>query len=104
MVGLISFSTLLLLNSVANEALPLFLDKLVPPWAAILLSVTAVQRDIRATGVDQPLQTVYTPSSPSRSRRGDRVAGCVSLGVAVARVSGGCIMYHRSPILVTKTT
>ena len=34
--------TLLLLNSVANEALPLFLDALVPPWAAIVLSVTAV--------------------------------------------------------------
>ena len=34
--------TLLLLNSVANEALPLFLDKLVPQWAAILISVSAV--------------------------------------------------------------
>lgn len=34
--------TLLLLNSVANEALPLFLDKLVPPWCAIIVSVTAV--------------------------------------------------------------
>ena len=34
--------TLLLLNSCANEALPLFLDKLVPSWAAIVISVTAV--------------------------------------------------------------
>ena len=34
--------TLLLLNSVANEALPLFLDQLVPPWCAIIISVTAV--------------------------------------------------------------
>lgn len=34
--------TLLLLNSCANEALPLFLDSLVPSWAAILISVTAV--------------------------------------------------------------
>lgn len=34
--------TLLLVNSVANEALPLFLDQLVPSWCAILLSVSAV--------------------------------------------------------------
>mmetsp|Transcript_22932 Transcript_22932/g.33846 ORF Transcript_22932/g.33846 Transcript_22932/m.33846 type:complete len:591 (+) Transcript_22932:33-1805(+) len=34
--------TLLLLNSIANEALPLFLDKLVPSYAAIILSVTLV--------------------------------------------------------------
>lgn len=34
--------SLLLLNAIANEAMPLFLDKLVPPWAAILISVTAV--------------------------------------------------------------
>jgi len=34
--------TLLLLNSVANEALPLFLDKLVPSYIAILLSVSLV--------------------------------------------------------------
>jgi len=34
--------TMLLLNSVANEALPLFLDRLVPPWAAICISVTVV--------------------------------------------------------------
>lgn len=34
--------TLLLVNSFANEALPLFLDQLAPSWAAILLSVTAV--------------------------------------------------------------
>lgn len=34
--------TLLLCNSVFNEALPLFLDKLVPSWAAVLVSVTAV--------------------------------------------------------------
>jgi hypothetical protein len=34
--------TLLLLNSVANEALPLFLDRLMPQWAAILISVSAV--------------------------------------------------------------
>ena len=32
--------TLLLLNAIAYEALPLFLDNLVPSWAAILLSVT----------------------------------------------------------------
>lgn len=34
--------TLLLLNSVANEAMPIFLDSLVPDWAAIVISVTAV--------------------------------------------------------------
>jgi metal transporter CNNM len=32
--------TLLLLNSLANESLPLFLDSLVPSWLAIALSVT----------------------------------------------------------------
>lgn len=34
--------TLLLLNATANEALPLFLDQLVPGWLACLLSVTVV--------------------------------------------------------------
>lgn len=34
--------TLLLLNATANEALPLFLDRLVPSWMACLLSVTVV--------------------------------------------------------------
>ena len=34
--------TLLLLNSMANEALPLFLDKLVPSYVAVILSVTLV--------------------------------------------------------------
>lgn len=34
--------TLLLANATANEALPLFLDKLVPAWAACLLSVSVV--------------------------------------------------------------
>jgi len=34
--------TLLLLNACVNEALPLFLDKLVPAWAAVLIAVTAV--------------------------------------------------------------
>ena len=34
--------TLLLCNSVFNEALPLFLDKLVPSWAAVIVSVTMV--------------------------------------------------------------
>ena len=34
--------TLLLYNSIANEALPLFLDALVPGWAAIVLSVSLV--------------------------------------------------------------
>lgn len=34
--------TLLLLNSIANEALPLFLDRLVPSWAAVVCSVTLV--------------------------------------------------------------
>jgi len=34
--------TLLLLNSIANEALPIFLDRLVPAYVAVLLSVTAV--------------------------------------------------------------
>lgn len=32
--------TLLLTNAVANEALPIFLDQLVPTWAAVLLAVT----------------------------------------------------------------
>eukprot|EP00931_Biecheleriopsis_adriatica_P083949 TRINITY_DN5763_c0_g1_i1.p1 TRINITY_DN5763_c0_g1~~TRINITY_DN5763_c0_g1_i1.p1 ORF type:complete len:1252 (+),score=286.24 TRINITY_DN5763_c0_g1_i1:27-3758(+) len=34
--------TLLLMNAVANEALPIFLDDLVPPFVAVLLSVTFV--------------------------------------------------------------
>lgn len=34
--------TLLLANSIAMEALPLFLNKTVPEWAAISLSVTAI--------------------------------------------------------------
>ena len=34
--------TLLLLNACANEAMPLFLDKLVPSYVAILISVTLV--------------------------------------------------------------
>ena len=34
--------TLLILNSLAYEALPIFLDKLVPGWVAILLSTTLV--------------------------------------------------------------
>ena len=34
--------TLLLLNSAANEALPIFLDVIVPSWAAVVLSVTVV--------------------------------------------------------------
>ena len=34
--------TLLLFNALANEALPIFLDALVPPFAAILASVTLV--------------------------------------------------------------
>eukprot|EP00418_Pyrodinium_bahamense_P095503 CAMPEP_0179025836 /NCGR_PEP_ID=MMETSP0796-20121207/8198_1 /TAXON_ID=73915 /ORGANISM="Pyrodinium bahamense, Strain pbaha01" /LENGTH=478 /DNA_ID=CAMNT_0020721885 /DNA_START=288 /DNA_END=1720 /DNA_ORIENTATION=+ len=34
--------TLLLANATANEALPLFLDKLVPAWLACLLSVSVV--------------------------------------------------------------
>ncbi|XP_051124016.1 DUF21 domain-containing protein At1g47330 [Andrographis paniculata] len=34
--------TLLIGNSLAMESLPIFLDKLVPPWAAILVSVTLI--------------------------------------------------------------
>ena len=34
--------TLLMGNALAMEALPIFLDRLVPSWAAVLLSVTAV--------------------------------------------------------------
>jgi hypothetical protein len=34
--------TLLLANAAAMEALPIFLDKMVPEWLAIILSVTAV--------------------------------------------------------------
>ena len=34
--------TLLLFNSLANEALPIFLAELVPPYVAVLLSVTAI--------------------------------------------------------------
>lgn len=34
--------TLLLYNSAANETLPLFLDRLVPSYVAVLLSVTMV--------------------------------------------------------------
>jgi metal transporter CNNM len=34
--------TLLLLNSAANETLPLFLDRVVPSWLAVIISVTLV--------------------------------------------------------------
>lgn len=34
--------TLLLYNAMANEALPIFLDALVPSWAAVIISVTLV--------------------------------------------------------------
>ncbi|CAI9763722.1 unnamed protein product [Fraxinus pennsylvanica] len=34
--------TLLIGNALAMESLPIFLDKLVPPWAAVLLSVTLI--------------------------------------------------------------
>ena len=34
--------TLLLMNSIANEALPLFLNQIVPPVVAVIMSVTAV--------------------------------------------------------------
>lgn len=34
--------TLLLFNSLANEALPIFLAELVPSYMAVLLSVTAI--------------------------------------------------------------
>lgn len=34
--------TLLLANSIAMETLPIFLDRLVPSWIAVLLSVTAI--------------------------------------------------------------
>ncbi|KAB1220591.1 hypothetical protein CJ030_MR3G015844 [Morella rubra] len=34
--------TLLIGNSLAMETLPIFLDKLVPPWAAVLISVTLI--------------------------------------------------------------
>merc|ERR1719359_1611944 len=34
--------TLLLMNSLANEALPLFLDAIVPSWLAVVLSVSLV--------------------------------------------------------------
>ncbi len=34
--------TLLLCNAIAMEALPIFLDKLMQEWVAILVSVTAV--------------------------------------------------------------
>ncbi|XP_062160021.1 DUF21 domain-containing protein At1g47330 [Alnus glutinosa] len=34
--------TLLIGNALAMETLPIFLDKLVPPWAAILISVTLI--------------------------------------------------------------
>nr|XP_043614325.1 DUF21 domain-containing protein At1g47330 [Erigeron canadensis] len=34
--------TLLIGNALAMESLPIFLDKLVPPWAAVLISVTLI--------------------------------------------------------------
>lgn len=34
--------TLLLFNAVSNEALPVFLDEIVPAWAAVVIAVTAV--------------------------------------------------------------
>ena len=41
--------TLLLCNSLFNEALPLFLDKLVPSWAAVIVSVTMVISPLRCS-------------------------------------------------------
>lgn len=35
-------STLLITNAVALEALPIFIDKIVPSWAAILISAVGV--------------------------------------------------------------
>jgi CBS domain containing-hemolysin-like protein len=40
--GHVLLVTLLLVNACANEALPMFLDELVPSWLAIVLSVTVV--------------------------------------------------------------
>lgn len=34
--------TLLISNAIAMETLPLFLDRLVPAWLAVVLSVTAI--------------------------------------------------------------
>lgn len=35
-------ATLLLCNSLAMESLPIFLDRLLNPWAAIIISVSAI--------------------------------------------------------------
>ena len=68
--------TLLLLNSVANEALPLFLDKLVPPWCAILVSVTAVL----VVGEILPSATF---TGPAKLKIASRLSGLVWVAMAL---------------------
>lgn len=68
--------TLLLLNSIANEALPIFLDQLVPDAVAVALSVTAVL----VFGEILP-SAVFT--GPSQFRIAASLASLVSLCEAV---------------------
>ena len=62
--------TLLLMNSFANEALPLFLDNLVPSWAAIAISVSAVL----LVGEILPVGTHSTRSTAPRAHLADDCA------------------------------
>lgn len=62
--------TLLLLNSIANEALPIFLDEILPSWAAVLVSVTCVL----FFGEILP-SAVFT--GPSQLRMASTMAPCV---------------------------
>ena len=39
--------SLLLMNAMANEALPLFLDKIVPGYLAVILSVTVSFQEVK---------------------------------------------------------
>ena len=56
--------TLLLMNSVANEALPIFLDKLVPsPVYAILISVSAFVCHHAVPGLSRKLTPARSPPS-----------------------------------------
>lgn len=61
--------TLLLTNATAMESLPLFLDRLVPQWLAVALSVTLVllfgaraqPRSCAATAASAPLRVAACP-------------------------------------------
>ncbi len=85
--------TLLLFNAVANEALPVFLDSIVPSWAAVVIAVTLVllcgevlptalftgpdqlQIAARFSGLVYFLQVIFYPIAYPMSLALDRLLG-----------------------------